>query len=281
MARDRIRRILPSSRLHRPIPPIMLRPPSNPECRCRSPPFLPSHHRRCATTMRWGWPSSSRTFASASATAAATNANAIPSHRKDDAVVAISSSSSSPREGSRLPPWRGGGEGLRRHHRRDDDDDDDGIDIDGERDDGTEYCSDAVVTWTAECMRSAVRCYASDVSSRGGESIKLVGILVTSSSSSSTSGREEEEEMEMDMEGNESGGESSRVDDDSHRRRRMTDDDTHGNARYSEQIAICCAAVGILYEPWRVSPSRSCIENAIRLGSAGRTWHIGILPGAR
>ena len=167
MARDRIRRILPSSRLHRPIPPTTLRPPPNPECRCRSPPFLPSHHRRCATTMRRGWPSSPRTFASASATAAATNANAIPSHRKDDAVVAISSSSSSPREGSRLPPWRGGGEGLRRHHRRDDDDDDDGIDIDGERDDGTEYCSDAVVTWTAECMRSAVRCYASDVSSRG------------------------------------------------------------------------------------------------------------------
>ncbi len=81
----------------------------------------------------------------------------------------------------------------------------------------------------------------------GGESIKLVGILVTSSSSSSTSGREEEEEMEMDMEGNESGSESSRVDDDSHRRRRMTDDDTHGNEKYSEQIAVCCAADGILY----------------------------------
>lgn len=42
------------------------------------------------------------------------------------------------------------------------------------------------------------------------------------------------------------------------------DDDTHGNERYSEQIAACCAGDGIVYEPWRVPPTREALERAIQ-----------------
>jgi 5,10-methylene-tetrahydrofolate dehydrogenase/methenyl tetrahydrofolate cyclohydrolase len=40
--------------------------------------------------------------------------------------------------------------------------------------------------------------------------------------------------------------------------------DTHGNERYSEQISAICAADGILYEPWRVPPTRDALERSIR-----------------
>ena len=39
--------------------------------------------------------------------------------------------------------------------------------------------------------------------------------------------------------------------------------DTHGNERYSEQISAICTADGILYEPWRVPPTKDAIERAI------------------
>lgn len=41
------------------------------------------------------------------------------------------------------------------------------------------------------------------------------------------------------------------------------DQDTHGNERYSEHIANSCSADGILYEPWRVPPTREAVERAI------------------
>eukprot|EP00578_Thalassiosira_sp_NH16_P017765 CAMPEP_0181128120 /NCGR_PEP_ID=MMETSP1071-20121207/28577_1 /TAXON_ID=35127 /ORGANISM="Thalassiosira sp., Strain NH16" /LENGTH=403 /DNA_ID=CAMNT_0023213935 /DNA_START=152 /DNA_END=1360 /DNA_ORIENTATION=+ len=41
------------------------------------------------------------------------------------------------------------------------------------------------------------------------------------------------------------------------------DDDTHGNERYSEQIATCCSNDGIVYEPWRVPPTMGALERAI------------------
>ncbi|KAL7531856.1 hypothetical protein ACHAXR_008578 [Thalassiosira sp. AJA248-18] len=41
------------------------------------------------------------------------------------------------------------------------------------------------------------------------------------------------------------------------------DNDTHGNERYSEQIATCCSSDGIIYEPWRVPPTIEALERAI------------------
>lgn len=41
------------------------------------------------------------------------------------------------------------------------------------------------------------------------------------------------------------------------------DDDTHGNERYSEQIATSCSNDGIVYEPWRVPPTTEALERAI------------------
>ncbi|KAL7515913.1 hypothetical protein ACHAWX_000984 [Stephanocyclus meneghinianus] len=40
--------------------------------------------------------------------------------------------------------------------------------------------------------------------------------------------------------------------------------DTHGNEKYSEQISAICAADGILYEPWRVPPTKVALERAIQ-----------------
>ncbi|KAL7550397.1 hypothetical protein ACHAWF_013639 [Thalassiosira exigua] len=41
------------------------------------------------------------------------------------------------------------------------------------------------------------------------------------------------------------------------------DEDAYGNEIYSEQIATCCSADGILYEPWRVPPTLEALERAI------------------
>ena len=41
------------------------------------------------------------------------------------------------------------------------------------------------------------------------------------------------------------------------------ENDTHGNERYSEQIAASCHTDGIVYEPWRVPPTIESLERAI------------------
>lgn len=41
------------------------------------------------------------------------------------------------------------------------------------------------------------------------------------------------------------------------------ENDTHGNERYSEQILTSCTADGIIYEPWRVPPTKDALERAI------------------
>ena len=42
------------------------------------------------------------------------------------------------------------------------------------------------------------------------------------------------------------------------------DFDSHGNEKYSEQISAICAADGIVYEPWRVPPTRDALERSIQ-----------------
>ena len=113
----------------------------------------------------------------------------------------------------------------------------------------------ALVTQTAEKIRQSVREYVVEYSqrSKGNSSqdkntmlkynqpddvpcistpprIKLVGILATTSAHNSCE----------------------------------DNTDTHGNERYSEQISAICAADGILYEPWRVPPTKDAMERSIQ-----------------
>lgn len=112
----------------------------------------------------------------------------------------------------------------------------------------------ALVTHTAEKMRQSVRDYIADYSHTSNigiqdngvlqkyresddamcistpPKIKLVGILATTSTHNSCE----------------------------------DDSDTHGNERYSEQISAICSADGLLYEPWRVPPTRAALERSIQ-----------------
>ena len=54
------------------------------------------------------------------------------------------------------------------------------------------------------------------------------------------------------------------------------DDDSHGNEQYSEHIATCCARDGIVYETWRVNPSREALEWAIEEANKRKDVH-GVL----
>lgn len=54
------------------------------------------------------------------------------------------------------------------------------------------------------------------------------------------------------------------------------DDDTHGNEQYSEHIANCCGRDGIVYETWRVPPSRTSLEYAIEEANTRQDVH-GVL----
>jgi len=123
-----------------------------------------------------------------------------------------------------------------------------------------------LVTHTADKMRSAVRDYVTDYSreydsdtahekvgiikdnepsEHRSPPIKLVGILATTTTHPiSTS-------------------ESS------------DDNDNYGNETYSEQIANCCLADGIMYEPWRVPPTLEALERAIH--HANERLDFGIL----
>jgi len=92
-----------------------------------------------------------------------------------------------------------------------------------------------IVTQTAERMKSAVRAYIAEHSSKNYAPIKLVGILATTTTS-----------PPKDLHNH-----------------HCDDQDTHGNERYSQHIANSCSADGILYEPWRVPPSREAVERAI------------------
>lgn len=53
-------------------------------------------------------------------------------------------------------------------------------------------------------------------------------------------------------------------------------DDSHGNEQYSEHIATCCARDGIVYETWRVPPSREALEWAIEEANTRKDIH-GVL----
>ena len=48
-----------------------------------------------------------------------------------------------------------------------------------------------------------------------------------------------------------------------HRQQSYYENDTHGNEKYSEQISASCLTDGIIYEPWRVPPTREALERAI------------------
>lgn len=99
--------------------------------------------------------------------------------------------------------------------------------------------SDLVIR-AADEMRSAVRQYVAEYSrERSAPSpIKLVGILATTTTHPISS---------------ESDGQD----------RNHYVNDNYGNETYSEQIANCCLADGIAYEPWRVPPTREALERAI------------------
>ena len=97
-------------------------------------------------------------------------------------------------------------------------------------------------------------------SSAGGGGIKLVGILATTAAAGQPLSYENRH----------------RVVDDDHDDDDDDGEDTHGNERYSEQIAGCCAHDGIAYEAWRVPPTRDAVERAIRIAN-DRTDVHGIL----
>ena len=135
-----------------------------------------------------------------------------------------------------------------------------------------DYCEPEyleLVSETANRMRLAVREYVSQYSglcSKGGivdgnkskdcthtsnatscssgpPPIKLVGILATTTPQPITS----------------SDGNCNQQ----QRQQSYYENDTHGNERYSEQISASCSTDGIIYEPWRVPPTREALERAI------------------
>ena len=127
------------------------------------------------------------------------------------------------------------------------------------------FSSESIVSETAETMRSAVREYVArmrDSSPGGEERIKLVGILATTAKAKTTKTTSFRPPMIF-------------PDDDDDEKYRDCDD-THGNERYSEQIASCCAKDGILYELRRVEPTREDLEFAIREANENTDVH-GIL----
>ena len=134
-----------------------------------------------------------------------------------------------------------------------------------------DYCEPEyleLVSETANRMRLAVRKYVSQYSglcsksgivdgnkskdcthtlnttpcSSGPPPIKLVGILATTTPQPITS----------------SDGNCNQQ-----RQQSYYENDTHGNERYSEQISASCSTDGIIYEPWRVPPTREALERAI------------------